>query len=552
MQKYQSKYRRICKQYLNLILLLLTSIINNQGFCQELQNISLFGGPSNDGLTALFVDKDCKLSIGGTYGKGMDFAGENLNSFGNRDLFWGSIDKGQEQLISFGGSTEADKLSAIVGNSQNDLFVAGSFYSTAQFQDATLYSGTNISAAFISKYSESELIWARILNGDSYEEITDMVIDEEDNIYVTGFYNKTLTVNETTITSEAEEAIFLCKMDSEGALLWIRSYGLEGVNRTRVLSYCQKTQHLILSGIYQGVLAFEDSVIQTNTADTDIFVASVSLDGESQWLIKAGGIYNDNVSAMITSEEGDIYLTGSFTGIINIDGKLQIETKGSLDENFFIIKLNHEAAPIWARSLGEQEFSDKGFALGLSKQNELFLAGYTTGSLSIDGINFEPENDIYQNAFVSSFNTINGSMNWIIGTGQISGVLIPSLMQYTACEKLLIGGSIRGSILIQNELHETEAYDGFIAEVNMEPTFVSETREYNESKIYPNPNDGCFYLDLDEEVQFLLYDVNGKFIFEQVVRPEEEVCIQDASGLYFWTTETKKGLRNYGRIIIEN
>jgi len=550
MQKYQSKYRTLAKQVLKIFLFAVTLISYKQGFCQEIQNLHLFGGPSNDELTTL-ITKDCHLIIGGSYGEGMNFAGQTLKDHGNADIFWGEIDGENETLISSGGSFENDRLQAIIRNSQSDLFVAGSFINEANFQDSILSAGANISAAFLSKYIGTELAWSIILNGDSYEQVNDMAVDENDNIYVAGYYKSSLTINQMTISTTANEAAFIFKITSEGELLWLRSFGIEGNNRIKEISYCEQTGQIILAGDFKGVLKIGDAVIQANTFDEDLFIASIDKEGTPQWLIKAGGVYIDDLKDMVTSEAGDIYLTGNFRGIINIDDQLQIETQGSLDDNLFLIKLDNLGNPIWARSLGEQEFSETGFAICLSEdENELYLTGYTTGNMQIDAVNFVPTDDADFHIFITSFSTSAAELNWIIGPEAATGLIVPNLMTLTECGDLFIGGAIRGSIEIQGERYESEAYDGFITKVNLAPNAIFSPSTIQEIKAFPNPTKGCFQLKNEEAVTFSLFDLSGGFLLEKALDPREEICLEGLTGLFFWKAQTKTGSFAFGRIVL--
>ena len=551
MQKYQSKYRTISKQVLKIILFVVTLIFYKQGFCQQMQNLQLLGGPSNDELTVL-ITKNCSINIGGGYSEEMIFAGQSLENFGKTDVFCAAIDDKTEELISYGGSTENDKLHAIVKNSQSHLFMAGSFIDEANFQDSILLAGANISAAFISKYIDSELQWSMILNGDSYEQVNDMVVDASDNIYVAGYYKSSLTVNEVTISTSANEAGFLFKMTSQGELLWLKSYGLVGNNRIKEISYCEATNQIFLAGDFKGVLELGDTIIETNTFDEDLFIAALDTEGIPQWLIKAGGVYVDELKDLVTSEEGDIYLTGNFRGILNIDDQLQIETQGSLDDNVFLIKLDNEGNPYWARSLGEQAFSETGLAICLSEEaEELYLTGYTTGNLQIDAINFIPEDDADFHIFISSFSTNDALLNWIIGPKSATGLIVPNLISMTECGDLLIGGAIRGSIEVQGELHESAAYDGFLAEVDLSPTSTISPTIPKEMVAFPNPNNGCFQLQIEETVSFRLFDLKGGFILEKEISPGEDICLERLTGLFLWKAELKTGSQVYGKVIIE-
>ena len=553
MQKNQSKYRRVCWQYLKICLILLTTVLHNQGFCQEIKNFRLFGGPSQEQLTVMSSTDDCQIVIGGVFGEGMNFGGESLNNNGRGDIFCGSINEGVETLFTHGGSTEVDDLTAIVHDSQSNLFIAGSFIEEATFQDSILLSGDpDIFTSFISKYVKDELLWSMIINGSTFEEVTDMVVDEFDNLYVAGYFGKDLVINNNFIIStDANIASFIFKMNKDGEILWIKSYGLEGDNRAQELSYCKVSKQLFISGNFKGVFTLGETMIQTNTSDADLFIGSVDLDGNALWLIKAGGVYEDTILDMISSETGDIFLTGNFRGIIDIDEQLEIRTQGSLDDNFFVIKLDKNGSPLWARSLGEQEYSESGLAMCLSDENELFLTGYTNGFLDIDGIKFEPDDKATYHFFVSSFNAENGSLKWIIGPEDATGLIVPSVMELTDCGDLIVGGGIRGSILVQNDLHTSEEYDGFLAEIDLELTSLSTTEKLSSNELYPNPNNGCFYMDLDEDAHFYLYNISGQLVLEQEHFAGEEICVTGFTGLYYWSSLTNKGIRKNGKLVIE-
>ncbi len=114
-------------------------------------------------------------------------------------------------------------------NSNGDIVVAGEFSSVVDFNPGggNLYiESTGRDDAYILKLdSEGHVIWAKSFGGDQMERLKGLALDDMDNIYVVGHYNLIIDWNADSITAVGAEDIFIAALNSSGDHLWGRSIG---------------------------------------------------------------------------------------------------------------------------------------------------------------------------------------------------------------------------------------------------------------------------------------------------------------------------------------
>jgi len=142
------------------------------------------------------------------------------------------------------------------------------------------------------------------------------------------------------------------KLADDNSPAWIQNYGLEGSSNAVDFSWSAPAKQFIVSGDFEGVIAVAGDTIQTNTFDEDVFLAAFNLDGSGRWLQKLGGQLPDFNEAHTSDEEGNIYLTGEYRGIINFDNETCINTDNIANSDSYLIKCDSEGRKIWARTLG--------------------------------------------------------------------------------------------------------------------------------------------------------------------------------------------------------
>ena len=67
--------------------------------------------------------------------------------------------------------------------------------------------------------------WLKILGEGGQNTGTWISSDDSGNIYVGGFFENIITIDDTLLISNGNKDIILLKLDSNGKLLWLKHYG---------------------------------------------------------------------------------------------------------------------------------------------------------------------------------------------------------------------------------------------------------------------------------------------------------------------------------------
>ncbi|HEX2899730.1 MAG TPA: T9SS type A sorting domain-containing protein, partial [Bacteroidia bacterium] len=109
-------------------------------------------------------------------------------------------------------------------------------------------------------------------------------------------------------------------------------------------------------------------------------------------------------------------------------------------------------------------------------------------------------------------------------------------------------GSLVALDLLQGE-YAMGTYEDFVSAQESEPALAL--------KVYPNPNDGLFYLDLPDpqgRFEVRMVDGEGRLIHEMVVENQQTIALEKgylASGWYLVSVRDAAGRVGSQRVLIE-
>ncbi len=130
------------------------------------------------------------------------------------------------------------------------------------------------------------------------------------------------------------------------------------------------------------------------------------------WPKNFGGALDDEASAITTTATGDIYVTGSFTGTIDI-GPITLSAQGGTD--VFVAKLRPDGAVIWARRFGGANFEEP-TAIASDNAENAYVTGHFFGTTTLGGSTFDAPNG-NADVFVLKLNESDGSLDWAYQAG---------------------------------------------------------------------------------------------------------------------------------------
>ncbi len=167
------------------------------------------------------VDASGNVYIVGNFGGTVDFDPSannvNLTSEGNNDIFIAKYDNnGNYTWAKRLGGEDADFGRGIDVDANGNIYISGSFEDNAIFDNTTQYSVTSSGSAdyFVAKYTNSgDFIWVNRIGDTGFERGVDLVVDDNENIYVTGGFWSSADFDPSTgvsnLASNGSEDIFI-------------------------------------------------------------------------------------------------------------------------------------------------------------------------------------------------------------------------------------------------------------------------------------------------------------------------------------------------------
>ena len=470
----------------------------------------------------------------GTFNGAMQIGEFELSHVGSVDLFLVKLVNGTPEWVFFGGSNGSDKAVDIHIDDNQDIVIGGEFWLEAVFGDITLQTEGTTKSLFVLKLNQDgEVISQHTINGTGAKNMNGIVLLEDD-IYVNGSFSDTLFLPTVNAVATSDQDIYLLKMDVNAEEGWIQNYGVEGDSDSVDFSWDEVNQQFVVSGEFLGTLAVAEDTIQINTFDLDAFVAAFTIDGDGKWLVKVGGQFEDFNLAHTLDEDGNIYLTGFYRGIIGFADGSRIDTGGIGNSDAYLIKYSSNGVKIWARTLGGTLGRETGTSLTIA-ESSIFWTGFYDNSFSIDDLNL-PDSEGTFNGIVAIFD-LDGQL--IRGVPLVSNnTVIPNGIIPNGTQSF-VNGDFIGNLQL-DEVNNAENFAAF--QVNIRDLILSSTSIQEQNiVVYPNPASQSFRIDLEREAQMIeLFDVKGLLLYRsEEKRLSHTVDISRlASGLYFWRTES--------------
>ncbi len=231
-----------------------------------------------------------------------------------------------------GGGLEDDTGRSVAVAASGNVYVVGSFRGVATFGLDDLASAGS-DDVFVTKMDQAgNFVWARSAGGLSVDRGVAIAVDASENVYVTGSYYSTATFGGTTLTASGDQAdVFIAKLGADGNWKWARTaggnytdvgYGI-GVTPADDTTLPPTPGSVFVAGRYTCNATFDsadgsplDSGCSGGVEKPGLFVARLDTDGNWKW-VRSGSGRSGGASDFewadalaVDRSSGNLYLTG--------------------------------------------------------------------------------------------------------------------------------------------------------------------------------------------------------------------------------------------------
>ena len=260
----------------------------------------------------------------------VDFGQFSLSSAVQYDAFIAQADATGNWMWATGfqtlpnSSTDSSIPQAMAVDLVGDVIVAGVFSGETDFGGTSI----NVSSVevFIAKLDgmSGNLKWVVHGGGGGTEQVTDVVVDNAGNIYVSGITPNNVLFGSNSYSIVGTQDSFVVKLSSGGAVQSVNGYGIANQAVSLTGLAVDGNGDLYAGGSYEGTMAKNGWSITANKGGADLFFIKEGSTSSNQWAATGGSNTADTLTAMDVNSKGELIFTSFF-----LDGTFSAGTKST-------------------------------------------------------------------------------------------------------------------------------------------------------------------------------------------------------------------------------
>jgi len=520
----------------------------------------------------------------------------------------------------------SQEISGIESSSSGNVFILGNFNATTDFDpsSASFFLTPNVTkSCFLAKYtSTGSFIWAKeiisevnIASATSNLNVSDLVIDASENVYITGTYDHivdfdpsstTYTLSTINAFSTASVYAFTVKYSSSGSLVWVKDIRRDSEGTKIALDNS--------NNIYIGAQVSQRP-----------FFCKYTNAGSMIWkdsLISSGGL--SNLQSMHVNGAGEVFIGGNFYTDIDMDPSIGVSLL-STSQGLFIGKYTTLGTFLWAKKMAYTTYGDlrditedaigNVYTCGVNTNggllknqitkwdingnlqwnnyfnslntgvgcSDIFIACnnqiIVTGKVSLSmgsPQNFDPLGGVYEvstmvinptntHNFIASYNPLNGGILWarcVGGDGNVTGLygnkstsyIDNSGSVYLSSSTMGLGNDFDPGSAVVSVILSTTANVFFAKYTGCGAVGLEENSFANYIAVSPNPsNDKFFFSNLMGNNKIEVIDITGRLILTDEIKYSSYTLSMDdlPKGMYFYKIIDSKGQLKQGKLLLQ-
>jgi len=351
------------------------------------------------------------------------------------------------------GDTDQEYGTGIATDNSGNIYVIGVSANDITFGSTTLtINGTNEEIAFLIKLNPSGVLqWAKKINPDYSAYITDIFIDNNNNIFVTG--------GVSDYVGSSGDGFLIAKYNTSGTQIWYNTYGFGVYVKNTYGITSDNLGNIVVVGRYMQTMTLGSTTLNASASlDMDGFIAKLSSSGTVLWAknMTSPGQGQDALMSVVTDAGNNIYTVGHVDSTAIVGGIIIPLNDGDKE---IIIKYDQSGNPVWVKA-SQVGWANNRQRITLGNDNNIYIAGCFADSLQLDSIIITGfgSND----GFIGCIDT-SGTIKWLKGFGSTqaegaNGIVLNST------NDVFVAGGFRGTVIFgATTLTSTGSTDIYLA-----------------------------------------------------------------------------------------
>ena len=255
--------------------------------------------------------------------------------------------------------------------------------------------------------------WAKKGGGSGEDYAQSTATDNFGNIYITGYFiSPTIIFGTTTLASNGDYDIYVAKYDTSGALVWVKSFGGTGLDRSTSIA-TDAMGNVFFTGWFTSPTILFGTTVLANVGNYDVFLAKLDSNGNVLWAKCQGGTADDVAMGVATDATGNAYITGYFISPQITFGSTILHNSNAADwvTDLFVAKYSPTGDVLWAATATGSYF-DQGNAIAIDAINHVYVTGiFGSPTLSFGTTVLTNTNNLYFDVFLVKYDSL-GSLVW--------------------------------------------------------------------------------------------------------------------------------------------
>jgi hypothetical protein len=309
------------------------------------------GGTGRDRGRKIALDSSGNIYVTGYYWSTVDFGGGNVTSNGNWDAFLLKLDSsGTFQWVKSYGSNYNDLGRDVAIDSNDNIYMLGNYRYTVDFGGGDEINNNN-SDIFLVKFNSSGVFqWVYTAGASESDDSRALALDSNDNLYITGSFRDTVNFGGGNITAANLDDLFILKLNSSGAYQNIYTSNIFTTQKGKGLAV-DSSGNIYATGTFSGTVDFGGGNI--TSSGNDIYLLKLNSSFAFQWVkrfaVDNGSTGQALGLAVTVDEDGNVYSVGQIGGSVDLGGGTQ-NFGGQNDA--YIVKHDSSGSFQWSKNFG--------------------------------------------------------------------------------------------------------------------------------------------------------------------------------------------------------